>query len=211
MRLFNALAATAIAAALSAGTAFAASLDDKVHGSWIGLTGTVAAASDDQFTLDHGEGIIVVEMDDWDSLPDGKPINAGENVRVTGRLDKTFLTSRSIEAGTVYVYDRNTYYTANPADEERIANSYVYTVVPADGTWLNVEGTVKQISNREFVLDTGVSLIEVDTIEMGYNPLDDIGVQRIDVGDRVSVYGEVEKHLFDNRELHATAITSFSS
>lgn len=196
---------------LTAGSVGADSLDERAHGSWVSLTGTVAAATDDQFTLDHGDGVIVVEMDDWDRFADGESIHAGETVRVNGRLDKTFLNSRSIEASTVYVFDRNTYYTANAADEERVLNYYVYSAVPADGTWMNVEGTVERIDGREFILDTGISHIEVDTIEMGYNPLDDIGVQRIDVGDQVSVYGEVERHLFDNRELHATAITSFDS
>lgn len=39
---------------------------DKPDRSWISLTGNVLGTSVEAFTLDHGEGVITVEMDDWD-------------------------------------------------------------------------------------------------------------------------------------------------
>lgn len=38
----------------------------KSDRSWISLSGVVAATSNDSFVLDYGEGLITVEMDDWD-------------------------------------------------------------------------------------------------------------------------------------------------
>jgi len=62
-------------------------------------------------------------MDDWDWFDEASRLNAGEKVTVYGRIDDGLYETRTIEADSVYVYERNTYYYANDADEE----SYYYT------------------------------------------------------------------------------------
>ncbi len=187
---------------------------EKPDESWISISGSVAAAADAYFTLDYGDGLITVEMDDWDWYQEGSLISAGENVTVYGRVDDSFYEARTIDADSVYVADRNTYFHANDADEEGdIHYRYAYYYSPAlavEGSWVTVSGAVKDVTGRELTLDTGVRDIKVDTDEMLYNPFDDVGYQQIDVGDTISVYGQLDDDLFEQREIKAETITSFS-
>ena len=41
---------------------------------------------------------------------------------------------------------------------------------------------------------------------MLYNPLDDEGYQKIDVGDRVKVTGNIDNDLFEGKELMADSV-----
>ncbi|MGE4307100.1 MAG: hypothetical protein AB7E24_24075, partial [Novosphingobium sp.] len=57
-------------------------------------------------------------------------------------------------------------------------------------------------------LDTGLLDYRVDTDKLYYDPFDDKGIQHVAVGDRVSVTGTMNNaHLFDTREIEATALT----
>jgi len=69
-----------------------------------------------------------------------------------------------------------------------------------------LQGTVTSVSDEEFVLSEGGSAIRVEVEEMPYNPLDDEGYQRIEVGDVVSVTGEVDVDLFEGGEFVAESI-----
>lgn len=198
---------------LTATLTWAQSPYTKPDRSWINLSGTVTASTLDQFTLDYGTGLITVEMDDWDWYNEASLIRPGEQVTVYGRIDDGFYESRTIEASSVYVNDRNTFYYANAADEEGDYFTYFYTApVKAfpEGSWVSVSGQVERVDGREFTLDTGASKIKVDTIAMTYNPLDDVGVQQIKKGDRVAVTGHIDDDLFEQREIHAQSIVSLS-
>jgi len=69
-----------------------------------------------------------------------------------------------------------------------------------------MRGTVTSINGREFTIDTRPRQLTVDTIMMSYNPLDDIGYPRIDVGDYVSVTGEMDYDTWTGRELTADSV-----
>jgi len=83
------------------------------------------------------------------------------------------------------------------------------TVQP-DGSWVAVSGTVEKVMDRELILDTGTGKIQIDTLGMTYNPLDDVGYQKIDEGDRVSVSGRLDLDFFERKEIQADAIVSLS-
>ncbi len=178
---------------------------------YITVTGDVKAVHDEAFTLDFDEGMITVEMDDWDWYDEANLLKAGEKVTVYGRIDNGWFESKTIEAGSIYAHDRATYYYANDADEEADYTYYSYYVtypaVVPDGTWMSASGEVTDISGRELTLDTGAYKISVDTIGMAYNPLDDKGYQQIDEGDRIYVSGKVDVGIFDENELAASTIT----
>ena len=147
---------------------------------WISLSGEVASAGAASFILDYGEGVVTVEMDDWDWYGDAYGLLPG---------------------------DVNTFFYASGADEEDYA-SVVTAIYDYD---LELTGEVTSISGREFTLDTGARQISVDTIGMPYNPLDELGYQEIDVGDRVTVFGDLDYALFDERELAAETIVTLQA
>lgn len=181
---------------------------------WITITGDVVSTSEDAFTLDFDDGLVTVEMDDWDWFNEASLLKKGEKVTVYGRIDDGLYEAKTIEADSVYAHDRNTYFYASDADEEGDAlyYSYYYTypVEIPDGTWMSVSGIVKDIDGRELTLDTGLREVRIDTDEMAYNPLDDKGYQQIDEGDRIYVSGELDIGFFEANEIKAHTITSLT-
>lgn len=180
--------------------------------SWITLTGTVVSADTDSFLLDYGEGLITVEMDDWDWYGDAYAILSGDEVTVYGRVDDDLYETTSIEASSVYVDQMNTYFYASSADEE-ITEGY-YTVPVVSSVYVDADlqlvGKVSSVSGREFTLNTGNRKVQVDTSEMLYNPMDDKGFQRIQKGDRVQVSGDLDSDVFEKRELMAESIITLT-
>lgn len=173
--------------------------------SWISLSGTVVTAGANTFELDYGEGIVTVEMDDWDWYSEAYPILSGDRVTVYGRVDDDLYETTSIEASSVYVKGFNTYFYASAADEES-AVPYV-SVLYADAD-LQFTGIVTSIDGREFTIDTGTRTMKVDTIMMPYNPMDDKGFQKVRKGDYVQVTGDIDVDVFEKTELMADTITT---
>lgn len=179
---------------------------------WISITGDVQSTTTEAFTLDFGQGLITVEMDDWDWYDEADLLKVGEKVTVYGRIDDGLYETRKIEANSVYAHDRNTYFYANDADEEGDYMFYTYyTAFPVtvpDGTWMSASGTIKEINGRELTLDIGTRNIIIDTDEMSYNPLDDVGYQKIDKGDRIYVSGKLDIDFFEHDEIKALIINN---
>ncbi len=199
-----------------AGVASAVDPSNKPDRSFITINGTVASTESSKglgFTLDYGNGLIAVEVDDWDWEDKSVAIIPGERVTVTGRIDKDLFERRSIEASSVYVINRNTFYFGSSVDEEGPNQSYFpdyNPTYPADGSWLTVTGIVKSKNPtaRSFDIDTGVKRFEVKTFSLGYNPLDEIGLQRIQKGDRVSVTGRLDNDFFEKDDIIATSVVT---
>ncbi len=145
---------------------------DKPQGadqSWINITGTVAAANADFFYLDYGEGVIRIEMDDWDWYKEGANMLEGDTVTVYGRIDDDIYETKTIEAQSVYVACLNSFFYASSDDEEDWDTYVTYTIGAEPG--YQVTGEVTSISGRQFTIDTGTRKLTVDTGEMPYNPL----------------------------------------
>ena len=176
--------------------------------SWISLSGTVKAVTADAFTLDYGKGMITVEMDDGDRDADGYKLIEGDKVTVNGIIDDGLFETRTIEASSVYVEKLDTYFYASAADEE--GDVFVTYWSPVVVSRTVVQGTVTEVNDEEFVLNTGARAITVEVEEMPYNPLDDEGYQKVDVGDRVSVTGTMDYDLFEGRELVADSLVIIS-
>lgn len=174
--------------------------------SWINLTGTVASANDDYFYLDFGDGVIRVEMDDWDWYKEGANLIEGDTVTVYGRIDNDMYETKTIEASSVYVAGLNSFFYASSDDEEDWDTYTAYTVVSEPG--YQVTGKVTSINGRTFTIDAGNRKITVDTTDMPYNPLDQYGYQKIDKGDRVSVTGKMDLDRLTKREIVADSITT---
>ncbi len=177
---------------------------------WISVTGTVESVSADEFLLEfeeNGESLITVEMDDGDRDADAYKLLPGDTVTVYGIIDDDLFEMRTIEASSVYVHNLNTYFYASAVDEE---DTFV-TITPPVVSAMVLQGVVTEVNDEEFKLSTGLQEITVEVEEMPYNPLDDVGYQKIEVGDRVSVTGHMDYDFLEGRELVAETITTLSN
>ena len=177
--------------------------------SWISISGTAVDVQFDTFTLDYGDGVVTVEMDDWDWYNENRVVLEGDKLTVYGKIDDDLYETTSIEASSVYVESLGTYFYASAADEE-YDDDYDYWVVASPITVgdTTVRGTVTGVDGREFTIDTGARQLTVDTVAMSYNPLDDRGYQQIDPGDYVSVTGHIDNDLWEERELTAEYVVT---
>lgn len=202
------LTAPLVLGAVLSASAWAGSPDPyaKADDTWISLSGEVQSVEADQFTLDYGDGMVLVEMDDGDRDADGYKLIQGDKVTVTGRVDDDFFERTSIEAASVYVENIGTTFFASSVDDESREQVIATTLTPIVVSRTEVRGTVKSVTGDEFTLDTGSREITVDVDEMLYDPLDDVGYQQIDIGDRVKVVGDMDVELFEGRQLTADSI-----
>jgi uncharacterized protein YdeI (BOF family) len=168
---------------------------------WVSVSGRVVTTTPESFKLDYGDGKITVEMDDFDFYGEANSLMSQDKVVVRGVVDDDMFERRTIEASSVYVEGLQTYFYANPADEEDFAAWSVVT--PVEVGDIEFTGTVTSVTGREFTVDSGTSEVQVDTVALGYDPLDDDGYLQIETGDRVKVGGEFDAAVFDETELSA--------
>ncbi len=190
---------------LLAAPTFAASPHSQLDGSWISINGKVQSVAEDQFVLNYGEGVITVEMDDEDRDAQGYELNKGDEVRVSGSIDDDFYTKTTIEAGNLYVKKIDTYFYASDADEEE-SNFTALSPIFNDAV---IKGTITSVSidDEEFTLDTGLHMLRIEVDELRSNPLDNEGYQQLNVGDRVSVNGQMDSDVFEGRVFEASSVT----
>ena len=173
---------------------------------WITLSGEVESVNRDSFLLDYGDGYVMVEMDDGDRDADAYKLLKGDKVTVSGRVDDDVFETTKIEAGSVYVENVGTTFFSSSVDEETSEGLVATVSVPVVVSETIVQGTVSDVDESEFTVDTGIRNLRVDVGEMPYNPLDDEGYLKIDVGDRVRVSGEMDRRFFEGRELVADTV-----
>ena len=178
-------------------------------GDWTKLDGIVTDAYPDYFILNEGDKKTIVEMDDSDWYKEGAKILKGDNVVVHGRVDHDFLEKRKIEASSVFVKGIDTYFFASSEDDEPdpFIRSFYYEVKDLpDGLMVEFSGNIEAVDGREFVLNTGLQRINVDTADMNYDPLDNFGFPALKTGDKIKVYGRVDDSLFSEKEIDASYI-----
>ena len=191
---------------VAAGNAAAPQPYQKPDGTWIALSGKVESAKPDSFVLNYGKGNIIVEMDDWDWYAEGAALKKGDEVTVYGDVDDDVFEVSSIEANSVYVKGLNSFFFASANDEENTWRTT--TFVPSSET--TIWGTVQSVKDRELTLDTGSGALTINTLTMGYNPVDNDGFQRVEKGDLISVTGHMDPAFFGDREFNAESIITIS-
>lgn len=196
-----------ILAGLCAAPVLAENPYTEANGTWINLSGTVETVTRNAFTLDYGDGIVTVEMDDGDRDADAYKLVSGDEVTVSGMVDDDFFESTSIEASSVYVENIGTTFFSSAMDEE----DSLYIAAPLAEYSTLVQGRVTDVEDGQFTLDTGLRKIDVSVDELGYNPLDDSGYQKVEVGDRVSVSGDIDLGLFERQEMDAKSLVELAS
>lgn len=174
----------------------AAKLQSRNEGNWINVTGTILAKLPRAFILQYGAGDVRVELDDWDWYQEGRGLRPGDRVAVTGRIDEDASGNKIIEARSVFVERLQTHFLASGADEESLRNNALYRD-PRPGH-VEAIGRILAIEGHELTLGPTTTPLLIDTSRMTNNPLDRRGVQQIEVGDQVYVWGVI-----DNTARHA--------
>lgn len=205
--LFVAVLSLALASVVTAATK--QNPYEKPDGSWISIHGTVESVTPNTFMLDYGDGTITVEMDDGDRDADAYKLLSGDKVTVSGRIDDDFYERTKIEASSVFVEKLGTYFFASSRDEEDPAFSNVTVPVPI--STVVVHGVVTEVNGDDFTIDTGTRNLTVDVEDLGYDPLDDEGYQKIRIGDFVKVGGPMDRAFFEGRQLMADYVVKQSS
>lgn len=174
----------------------------------ISLTGTVTSTADEEFQLEYGGGVVTVELDRFDWINDPAEILLpGENVMVTGTVDDDWFEGRELVANTLQLNDSFVYYHVDPLSSYPI---HLYGAEAAkemrDGAYVTTSGTIKNHSGDRFEVSYQNGSIPVDVSSLGYNPFDNEGIQKLEEGDRVYVYGNVDDDFFDNKGILATGV-----
>ena len=174
----------------------------KADDTWISIDGKIESVRADAFTLNYGDGTVIVEMDDADRYAEGYSLKKGDKVNVSGIIDDDFYETTSIEATSVFVENLGSYFYASSVDEE---DSFV-TIGPVSISETVFQGTISSVDDDSFTLDTGNQKLTVNVDEMPYNPVDDKGFQKLKEGDRVSVSGNLDYEFFEGRVFDAETI-----
>lgn len=174
------------------------------NNTWVSITGTVTSSTAWTFLLDYGDGVITVEMDDFDSFPEGHQLFNDDKMIVFGRVDEDPFEKRRIEAASVFVEDLGTFFHAGPLDEEDF--HHWNASVPLNAGRLELSGEVTAIDGREITLEVGNTKLIVDTGEMHINPVDNAGYLRVRPGDRIKVVGTMDHGLFERTEVMADVL-----
>jgi len=177
---------------------------------WITLSGTVQGVDRDSFTLDYGDGSVIVEMDDGDRDADAYTLVSGDKVTVAGRIDDDFLETTKIEASSVYVDSIGTTFFASAVDDETSEHLAAAIAIPVTVSRAEIQGTVEKVDRDEFTVDVGMHDVRVEVDDMAYNPLDDEGYQKIKAGDRVRVSGVIDSDLFEGYEIEANSVVKLN-
>lgn len=172
---------------------------------WISISGSVSSVSEDRFTLDYGDGAIYVDMDDGDRDADAYRLLPGDKVGVTGRIDNELLEATTLDAASVYVEKLGTTFYSDPLDEDDVV---IALVAPVALAATSVRGTVQAVGDDRLTIRTAAGRpLTLDTSPLSYDPLDDEGYPRIDVGDRVRATGVMSQDFFTGPALHVQTLT----
>lgn len=206
------------------------SFQSYTDGKTVTMTGTVKKVDDDDFVLNHNGEEIKVELDGWSwNEPDlNKYLEQGQTVTVTGEVDDDWFEQKELEAKNIYLDTERVYFytvDVNPAyayittslnEDQNQAGSQNQNQNQnrmsslEDGSYFNVRGEIKSIEGREIVLTSDSRTYRVDVSQLGYDPLDNEGLQKLAVGDRIYVSGEVDDNFFAKKEIDADLVVTIN-
>jgi len=109
----------------------------KPDDTWTRISGTVTSAGPESFRMDYGDGIVTVEMEDWEEYGEEFVLTPGDRATVFGEVDNDFYEEDSVEASSLYVEDLNSYFYASDTAAEKVGDWVVQTPVePGETTYL---------------------------------------------------------------------------
>lgn len=175
------------------------------------LNGIITEVRNDEFDLNYGEGVITVELDEWGWDDSNMAyLRSGDEVTVNGVIDDDLFEGREVKADNLYLNREFVYLTPEKQSNAARNNRNVNMDALEDGSYITMTGVVVEQDGAEFTLRGNGQNLRVNTEDLGYNPFDEDGLQRVQQGDRIQVYGAIDDGFFETRELEADRIISLS-
>ena len=176
------------------------------------LSGQIVDSVGGNLVLRHEGGVVEVNVSGWPERVPGGPrvIGVGDTVTVTGWLDESFIRSGSLDILGVYVEDRRAFFTVGEGgsgDGEGMRPLVVPTDTLGREGSASMTGTIIEMQEDAFVLRAGPADILVDTSSLFYDPYDDVGIQVLEVGDRVHVTGALGTGFPEQPVINADGVT----
>lgn len=181
------------------------------EGTSVILSGIVVDTQNAEFTMNtNNAGMVTVELEEWNwdlSNEAERLLNPGDEITVSGVIDDDFFENREISANNIYVTEEFVYYYVVDTEPAYIAAGQELPLKAyPDGTFVKTRGEVQTIRGREMDINTGEYTVTVDTVALPYNPFDGTGQQKVEEGNRVMVYGQVDNNFIQDREISADTI-----
>ena len=190
----------AVGAAGAAPSPTAAALTNSSDGSLLTLGGTVVATAPDWFRLRAGGEEVTVEMDDWDWYQEGRALKVGDEVTVTGRVDKGLWEENKIEASSVFVRNLGVSFLANGVDEEERTAA----LVQVGTATTSAQGFVSNVEGQEFTVGAMTGPVRVDMSQLKSKP-------KVKAGDRVYTWGSLDVDVAEGVEMMAQGVSVLSA
>lgn len=195
-------------ALVGAGLAAAQEADREVFT----LSGQIVDSVGRNLVLRHEGGVVEVNFSGWPERVPGGPriMGVGDNVTVTGWLDERFMRTGSLDILGVYVEDRRAFFTLGQeggGNEAGLRPSVVPTDTLGREGSASMTGTIVEMRDEGFVLRAGPADVVVDTTPLFYDPYDDVGIQVLEVGDRVHVAGALGTGFPEQPVIEADGVT----
>ena len=186
-------------------------LETMASAAQISVSGIINDVSGTDLWLRFGKGEIIVDLAGWDGYGHGRAgqplLGIGDRVTVTGPVADLH-DERRLKPQTIYVEDRDTFYTTTWPDGEAwaIRHMPIPPLYGGDPVTVKIAGQVAGIEDGAVSLDIGGSALRVTLQSLIDNPLDDVGRRRIQVGDWIQVGADLDESFFRERRLDAVRI-----
>ena len=170
---------------------------------WCSISGKVVGVEASSFRVDCGSGVVVVKMKNWDWFGEDRLELRGLKVRMSGRILRNSSEPEMKVLG-IYLPSHHIYHYLAKGK----ASAMAYATISKKRHSVLVSGKVTRKKVSEFTLDTGDRRLTISTRALPYNPLDDVGHQKIKVGDAVVVSAMLERKFFAEGRVEAKTVTS---
>ncbi len=180
--------------------------DEAAKTDWISFTGEIVTGDGDGFVINDGGASVQVSMADWVWYNERSQLPAGEVVTVYGAIDPTDEGRFSVDADSVFVHGRDTFYFAEDSNKEVGYTMYAQVANFEDGKRVNVAGLVIWKEGRDMAIDTGSDVVAVDSRAIIDDQFDNARYNLVQPGDIVAVSGHLDSDFLSRRLIVAQTV-----
>lgn len=209
--MYSAVAGALMTTQVAANNAETTELSSWDENAWVTLSGEIQEVHSGSFILETGDDDITVEFDDGDYDADALVFKKGDEVSVSGNVDKNLMAETTLEASSVFVHQLSTTFIADATDEESEGWLMASASVPTSIDDMTLIGTVSAVHEDTIELDTAGMTVSIDTSELPGAPFEQDGLLYIEEGDRIKVDASMDGGFFDESMVIADVIVRMNN